>query len=1117
MHNQTPELLETSKITRPGFRLRRLELLNWGTFHQKVHILSPEGGWTLLVGENGSGKSTAVDALRTLLVPPRLLQTSYNDASGERKRQDRSRRSYIRGAWASASQDDSTTSIPQYLRSEREFSVLLAVFANERTGNEVTLAQVLWDLGEKLDEAFAVARGDKNIRDHLCNLGESREIRKTLRSRGFEPFESFSGYAERFRGLLGIPSDGALEVFNQAIGVKEVTDVNQFIRRHMLEPSDAVDFIHKTLKPHFVELDKCWQAIQKAEKQLKDLEPIVACHLRIEEATRKKQELESLIEAAPIYYAHRHLHFRLKEAAELETKLASLQQQATDLSNAQKLDQQSKETFQAELNSGKTGLAIQALKLKRQGAEMALASKSVKYGELKQHLVTIDKINPPKNQEEFSAIRTRLSSEKPLVESNRKSTEDKMLDFQLQQKSALQDRQQIFEELQTLRVRKVLIPREYINVRDDLCKATGISQKELPFAGELMEVKAEFREWTGAIERLLRSFAISLVVPEAHYPEVTRYINQKHFGLRLVYHRVQNQISVSPSEESNDRQRVFGRLNFKTDQPLHHWVAFEVRRNYRHVCCADVGQLQRESFGLTREGLIRDGQTRHIKDDRRHVGDVSNYVLGWSAEEKIQALASKMVGVENRAQQAGLKAKQTNEQLRVLGAQLTAIDAVLAVQYFADVDFATEQQLIDQLAHEIDDLESGSEERKKLKNQVEAIQKRMDKRQEEMLSLAGEAAVSEKAQTENKAWQQKLKTLVEQHVGFDAESFAPKFSDAQEEKQLTLANIQEVENRTIDRLSRGANNQKGTISKNAEIMLPLMTTFLNHNSDESLELQPKIECGGAFAALRSQLEKEELPKHKERFKEFLSTNLIGDMAMFRTKLEQHAREIEQRVQQVNAALKMIPFTAVTYVQTVPAATRNDEIRSFRAELKNCLSGGLLPTDEDRVRIFENIRNLLDKFDKESEWTKRVTDARNWLEFGVRELTNDGDVEVNYFTASSGKSGGQKAKLAFTILASAITAQYGLAGIGDESNTFRLVVIDEAFARTDEENSDQALKLFQSLGLQLVVVSPFDAKARIVEDYVDSFHLAVNPERNDSRIKRASRAEYESEREEALAN
>jgi len=89
-------LMETQSLdlfagARSGWRLHRLEMQNWGTFHQRVHRLSPEGAWSLVVGQNGSGKSTAIDALRTLLVPPRLLRRSYNDAAGESKGMDRTR------------------------------------------------------------------------------------------------------------------------------------------------------------------------------------------------------------------------------------------------------------------------------------------------------------------------------------------------------------------------------------------------------------------------------------------------------------------------------------------------------------------------------------------------------------------------------------------------------------------------------------------------------------------------------------------------------------------------------------------------------------------------------------------------------------------------------------------------------------------------------------------------------------------------------------------------------------------------------------------------------------------------------------------------------------------
>ena len=55
--------------TPPGFRLHRLELLNWGTFHQGMRTFRLDGANSLLTGDIGSGKSTVVDAITTLLLP----------------------------------------------------------------------------------------------------------------------------------------------------------------------------------------------------------------------------------------------------------------------------------------------------------------------------------------------------------------------------------------------------------------------------------------------------------------------------------------------------------------------------------------------------------------------------------------------------------------------------------------------------------------------------------------------------------------------------------------------------------------------------------------------------------------------------------------------------------------------------------------------------------------------------------------------------------------------------------------------------------------------------------------------------------------------------------------
>jgi uncharacterized protein YPO0396 len=120
-----------------------------------------------------------------------------------------------------------------------------------------------------------------------------------------------------------------------------------------------------------------------------------------------------------------------------------------------------------------------------------------------------------------------------------------------------------------------------------------------------------------------------------------------------------------------------------------------------------------------------------------------------------------------------------------------------------------------------------------------------------------------------------------------------------------------------------------------------------------------------------------------------------------------------------------------------------------------------------------------------------------------------DAEVNYYTATTGKSGGQKAKLAFTILASALSAQYGLSTVPDDAPNFRLVVIDEAFSRTDDPNSTRAMELFSRLGFQLLIVGPFDAKAKLSVPFVQTIHLASNTGANSSRLLTLTREQVES--------
>ena len=130
-----------------GFRLQYMELFNWGTFDEHVWKIVPGGETSLLTGANGSGKTTFVDALLTLIVPEKKYRF-YNQSSGSEKKGDRTEESYVMGGYGDVHSEMSLSGKTLYLRENKEqaYSILLAHFANEAE-QSVTLFQIRWFSG----------------------------------------------------------------------------------------------------------------------------------------------------------------------------------------------------------------------------------------------------------------------------------------------------------------------------------------------------------------------------------------------------------------------------------------------------------------------------------------------------------------------------------------------------------------------------------------------------------------------------------------------------------------------------------------------------------------------------------------------------------------------------------------------------------------------------------------------------------------------------------------------------------------------------------------------------------------------------------------------------------
>jgi len=407
-------------------------------------------------------------------------------------------------------------------------------------------------------------------------------------------------------------------------------------------------------------------------------------------------------------------------------------------------------------------------------------------------------------------------------------------------------------------------------------------------------------------------------------------------------------------------------------------------------------------------------------------------------------------------------------------------------------------------------LQESSREMRALRDRLTAIDKAIATGEGELALLNGTIAVAEADLEKTGQRAEAREKQLARFTDYDHEAVEVGFREVTATLPLlTLDNSDQLCTLAIQRLQGRINNEQGRVNTAVEAMLAAMNAFVVQFPEFRQTLEPGRAYADSFLAALQRIEHEDLPRHRERFEHYLNENLVGDLLMLSRRLDEHQEAIEERIAEINGALRRIDYADDTYVQLRLVNRPSPEVAEFRRGLRACFEHGIAPGPDERLVIFERVRRLLEGFQRDPDGTQRVTDVRGWFVAGVRELRRADDEEVNYYTASTGKSGGQKAKLAFTILASALSAQYGLSTAAEDAANFRLVVIDEAFSRTDESNSTRAMELFERLGFQLLIVGPFDAKAKLAVPFVQTVHLASNPGGNSSKLLALSREQVES--------
>jgi uncharacterized protein YPO0396 len=337
-----------------------------------------------------------------------------------------------------------------------------------------------------------------------------------------------------------------------------------------------------------------------------------------------------------------------------------------------------------------------------------------------------------------------------------------------------------------------------------------------------------------------------------------------------------------------------------------------------------------------------------------------------------------------------------------------------------------------------------------------------------------------------------------------------------------VEDVDTVRQRVSDDLVQQADRAHRRQSDLGRQIVKVMSEFRNRYPVETAELDASIEAATEYRDLHRRVAEDDLPHFEREFKDYLNQNTIRDIAGFSAQLNKQEKLIRDRVETINRSLTDIDYNDGRYIRLVPDQTPNTEIRKFRADLRAC-TDNVIGTGDDQYSEdrFLQVKRILDRFkgregmtEVDRNWTHRVTDVRQWFVFSASQRWRHDDTEYEHYTDSGGKSGGQKEKLAYTILAASLAYQFKLDWDAAQSKAFRFVVIDEAFGRGSEASPRYALNLFTRLGLQLLIVTPLQ-KVHVIEPHVAAVGYVDNLNGNYSRLQCLTIEEFRRRREERL--
>lgn len=1060
----------------PGqWRLTHVQVSNWGTFHGTHDLaISPKGFF--LTGGPGTGKSTLLDAISALLTPPRTLQfnAAASDAGPARSKYRRTVASYVRGAWA-MHYDQATGEFSQeVLREKTTLSVITLRYSDGQGGTVQLSRLLLLHAGHSADSdvksLYVIARKPLDVSD-LRQFVSTQIEGKALEAAhpGTETFRQFREYRAAFCQVLGIPDEKALGLLHKIQSAKELGDVNGLLRDYMLDAPRTFELADQALA-NFHNLSEVYEALVTAREQRdllrglrEDHENWTAMRTRGAELVDRRSDID--------VYAAQHLVRLLgdeEQRLQLERDRMGAQQRrlTQDVAEARadlaQLKEQRRRAGGGEIDDWKqqiAGLEVERERRRERGTEFAAQLATVELG-------------TPVSEDVFLSLQRDVTARREALEAQEKDSDTARWDAEAAVRDLATKLENTRQELKSLTSRASNLHSEDVALRDAIAAEVGIAPTELPFAAELLQVRAGEEEWTAAAEQALRGLARSILVPERAYRDVAAVIDRTKLRRRISYNRVNTDLR-RPAKNIDERS-LAAKLDVK-DGEFHAWLSHEIASRMDYTCAETLEEFTRLSRAVLRSGQIKHSATRHEKNADRQINDRSQWVLGFDNRAKRSVFEAERTRAEQALFEAQARRADVETERRRRREHLYALQAISAVAW-DDIDAASVARRIANLRDMVRAAEDGSAALTELARQIDDVEQAIADADEELLEVVrtagklgeqAERAAERLAQARGRLAERSLTPEVEAELAERFAAIAP---------TLVLSTIDQVTKDASATLDAELMDLTRRTSRAEEDMRTAMREFARRWPAQAGDTDTSLDAAADFLAILQRIEEEKLPEVEDRFFEFFTGNTLGDVQALATAIAREPAEIRKRLQRINALLAQVEFHAGRYLQLSMRPVHLAALDEFKRALEDAVvdttQNDISRDRELAEQRFLSLRHLMDLISaartKDDQVSRAILDVRRHVHFHAEEVDTEGTV-VHAHESGGPLSGGQNERLATFCLAAAL--RYQLAGTGQDVPRYAPIIIDEAFSKGAGKFITAAMESFRHFGFQVILANP----------------------------------------------